>query len=101
MAAMNVSPFASLNNPQDCFVPSAPAFTLRLAYSATGSAPLRHVASQVRFARWLARFGGVGKRKYADKTKDHALHGLSFCWIPAATYSPGPLPVKYHRRMKA
>jgi len=24
-----------------------------------------------------------------------------FCWIPAATYSPGPSPVKYHRRMKA
>jgi len=21
--------------------------------------------------------------------EDHALHGLLFCWIPAATYSPG------------
>jgi len=31
----------------------------------------------------------VGYRKYADKTKDHAMHGLLFCWIPAATYSPG------------
>ena len=30
-----------------------------------------------------------------------AFAGVSFCWIPAATYSPGPSPVKYHRRMKA
>ena len=32
--------------------------------------------------------GRLGKYSYANKTKDHALHGLLFCWIPAATYSP-------------
>ena len=86
---MNVSPFAFRNDPEDRFVPLAPMLTLRGATSATGSAPLRHVASQVRFARWLARFGGVDKHKHANKTQDHAPHGLVFCWIPAATYSPG------------
>ncbi len=32
-AAMNVSPFTPLNNPPDCFVPSAPALTSRLSRS--------------------------------------------------------------------
>ena len=50
---MNVSPFAPLNNPQDCFVPSAPALTLRLASSRTAGARLRHVASQALRAIWL------------------------------------------------
>ena len=73
---------------------------LRGAYSATGSAPLRHVASQALRANWL-EYGRISNLQNADKTKDHAVHGLLFCWIPAATYSPGPSPVKYHRRMKA
>ena len=55
-AAMNVNPFAPLNNPLDCFVPLAPVFTLRGAFSATGSAPLCHVSSQaLRANRMQAR----------------------------------------------
>ena len=85
---MNVSPFTPLNNPPDCFAPSASAFTLRGACSATDSAPLRHVASQALRAIWF-KYGRMGNLLSADKTKDHATHGLLFCWIPAATYSPG------------
>ena len=35
------------------------------------------------------KLGRMGTLQSADKTKDHAMHGLLFCWIPAATYSPG------------
>ena len=44
--AINVNPFTPLNNPLDCFVPAASAFTLCLASSRTAGARLRHVASQ-------------------------------------------------------
>ena len=97
---MNVSPFTPLNNPLDCFVPAALALTLRLASSRTAGARLRHVASQALRAIQL-KPASASNPQNTDKTKDHAMHGLLFCWIPAATYSPGPSPVKYHRRMKA
>jgi hypothetical protein len=60
---------------------------LRLASSRTAGARLRHVASQALRAIRLGN-GSMDHLQSADKTKDHAMHGLLFCWIPAATYSP-------------
>ena len=38
------------------------------------------------------------RRKQKQTT---CLFDRSFRWIPAATYSPGPSPAKYHRRIRA
>ena len=44
-----------------------------------------YFACPIRFARWQARFEGVGKYKYADKTNAHALHGR-FCLLDPGGY---------------
>ena len=59
---------------------------LRGACSATGSAPLRHVASQALRAIWF--WNGRVNIHRDRKTKRPLLRTLCF-WIPAATYSPG------------
>ena len=38
---------------------------------------------------------------YGYKQNEHPMSGCSLCWYPAATYSPGPSPAKYHRRLRA
>ena len=51
-------------------------------------------------SRWLKdRPGRTENRGY--KQNEHPMSGCSLCWYPAATYSPGPSPAKYHRRLRA
>ena len=72
--------------------PSASLCSGCAALSCCKSSALRALAGKVRECRLIH-----GCRQ----NKAPAVAGALFCWIPAATYSPGPLPVKYHRRMKA